>query len=636
MAGVAARPAGTGTSVTTWGETPTGRVPRVALAHQLMGSATPTVPHARRLLPWLVLAFVTATAALLGAPGTPFAPLAPTAHAENTLVSSTPANNETLPSSPATITFVFSEQLGPSATAITTCNGEAFPVGVPQIGADGFTATISVPNPMPKGTCNVLLAVSSPDAVPNGQFGITFNITADAAVVPTTATPAETTPGSTPGSTPVTATTAPTSDPSAGATDGADDADAPRVGGPLGLARLVAALSLAVLFGSLVLIVIAWPEGVEYILTVRFLRTAWIVAIVSSVMVAIMLTAQQTGNSIGASLSPTAWVDLKDSGPGLAALARVAFAGACGYVVLRPERCLEPQSQLMSLGLPGLAVATFGFSRSGGDLVLLGYAAGVAHALAMAVWLGGIVLLTRVVLAGPGDDDLVHAVRGFSRISTPALLLTVLTGAVQTWRLDRGALFDSSHGRVLLVKALAVGVMVFVGLATRQFVSTRLRKADSMTGPMASRLRRATGMEAAGGVLVLLLTSWMLSFTPPNLVDTGDDVDYAYDQGRFVLEDAGADLTVLLTGGVGRNGVRVEVDTPDTGLGAVQITFVPPANTFAATVVLTIPPDLTGAGAAVLPVEEGVPLDVAGLWTLQVSVTTATGSQTAEKTFVVE
>ena len=86
--------------------------------------------------------------------------------------------------------------------------------------------------------------------------------------------------------------------------------------------------------------------------------------------------------------------------------------------------------------------------------------------------------------------DLVHAVRGFSRISTPALLLTVLTGAVQTWRLDRGALFDSSHGRVLLVKALAVGVMVFVGLATRQFVSTRLRKADSMTGPMASRLRR--------------------------------------------------------------------------------------------------------------------------------------------------
>jgi putative copper export protein len=262
------------------------------------------------------------------------------------------------------------------------------------------------------------------------------------------------------------------------------------VGGPLGLARLVAALSLAVLFGSLILIVVAWPEGVEYILTVRFLRTAWAVAVFSSVCVAILLTAQTTGATVGASLSPTAWIDLKDSAPGLAALARVAFAGGCGWVVLRPERCLEQQSQMMALGIPALAVATFGFSRSGGDMALVGYAAGVVHALAMAVWLGGVVLLTRVVLAGPGEDDLVHAVRGFSRLSTPALLLTVITGAIQTWRLDRGALFDTSHGRVLLVKALAVGAMVFVGLATRQFVSTRLRTADSMTAPMASRLRR--------------------------------------------------------------------------------------------------------------------------------------------------
>jgi putative copper export protein/methionine-rich copper-binding protein CopC len=612
-----------------------------------MGPVTPPAPHAHRhVTPRLATAPSTATAALLGAlvvmvTALVLAAFAGTAHADNTLASSTPANNETLPTSPSTMTFVFTEQLGPSAIVITTCNGEPFPVGVPQIGADGFTATIAVPNPMPKGTCNVLLTVSSPDAVPNGQVGITFNITADAAVVPTTPA-AETT-------TAATETTAATDGGTGtdggltaggetGATgDEADEADgAPRVGGPLGLARAVAALSLAVLFGSLVLIVIAWPEGVEYILTVRFLRTTWILAIVSSVLVAILLTAQQTGSSIGASLSPTAWIDLRDSGPGIAALARVAFAAGCGYAVLRPERCLEPQSQLMSLGVPALAVATFGFSRSGGDLVLLGYVVGVAHALAMAVWLGGVVLLTRVVLAGPGDDDLVHAVRGFSRISTPALLLTVATGAVQTWRLDGGALFDSSHGRVVVVKALAVAAMVFVGLATRQFVATRLRKAESMTGPMASRLRRATGMEAAGGLVVLLLTAWMLTFTPTKLVDTGDGIEYAYDQGRFVLEDAGADLTVFLTGGVGPNGVRVEVDTPETGLGQVQITFVPPASSFAATTVLTMPAELTGTGAAVLPVEEGIPLDVTGVWTLRVSVTTSTGSQTLEKTFVVE
>lgn len=584
-----------------------------------------------------VLVVAVATVAL--GPTGPGAGLAtPVAHADNTLVSSTPANNETLPTSPTSMTFVFAEQLGPSATVITTCNGEAFRVGNPQIGADGVTATVAVPNPMPKGTCNVLLTVSSPDAQPNGQVGITFNITADAVVVPTAppADPATTDPAvAATGSAVPAVTAAPTPATSTGQ-EAADAEDGSRVGGALGLARLVATLALAVLFGSLVLIVVAWPEGVEYILTVRFLRAAWLLSIAGSVAVAILMTAQETNTSIGSSLSPTAWIDLRDSAAGIAALARVALAGACGYVVLRPERCLEPQSQLMSLGLPALAVATFGFSRSGGDLALLGSAVGVLHALAMAVWLGGVVLVTRVVLAGPGEDDLVHAVRGFSRLSTPALLATVATGAVQTWRLDRGALFDSSHGRIVLVKAVTVAAMVFVGLATRQFVASRLRAADSMTSPMASRLRRATGIEALGGVVVLALTAWLLSFTPAGLVDTGDGIDYDDDRVRFVLEEVGADLTVFLTGGVGPNGVRVEVDAPETGLGAVQITFVPPPDTFASTVVLTLPTELAGTGAAVLPESEGVPLGVAGLWTMRVSATTAIGTQADEKTFVVE
>ncbi len=601
-----------------------------------MGSATSSIFRARRLATWLLLALATVAAlAAVTSIG------APVARADNSLVNSSPANNDTLAASPTSMTFTFAEPLGPTNVPIATCNGEVFPVGDPSLSADRLTATVPVPNPFPKGTCNVVMNVSAPDSSANGAVGITFTVTADAAVVVTAAPTPDTAVADTTVIDPAVtaATLAPVTDPVTGEViGGAAETDPNRVGGPLGLARLVAALSLAVLFGSLILIVVAWPEGVEYILTVRFLRTTWAVAIFSSVCVAILLTAQTTGASVGASLSPTAWIDLKDSAPGLAALARVAFAGGCGWVVLRPERCLEQQSQMLALGIPALAVATFGFSRSGGDMALVGYAAGVVHALAMAIWLGGVILLTRVVLAGPGEDDLVHAVRGFSRLSTPALLLTVITGAVQTWRLDRGALFDTSHGRVLLVKALAVGVMVFVGLATRQFVSTRLRKADSMTAPMASRLRRATGVEAAGGMFVLLLTAWLLSFTPAGLVDTGDGIDYAYDQGRFVMEDAGADLTVFLTGGVGANGVRVEIDTPATGVSAVQITFRPPDDTIAPTVILTLPPEVTGAdaGAAVLPQTEGVPLLMAGIWTLEVSVTTSTGTQTLQKTFNVE
>ena len=51
-------------------------------------------------------------------------------------------------------------------------------------------------------------------------------------------------------------------------------------------------------------------------------------------------------------------------------------------------------------------------------------------------------LLARVVLAGPGEEDLVHAVRGFNRISGPAIVVTVVSGLIQLYRLDGGSLFS--------------------------------------------------------------------------------------------------------------------------------------------------------------------------------------------------
>lgn len=587
-----------------------------------MGSAPPRPRRARRSL--LAAAVAVAAAAVTGALA------APVAHAENSLVSSSPADGASLAASPTSMVFTFAEPLGPTNTAVTTCNGAPFATGNPATSADGLSLTVAVPNPMPKGTCNVVVLVSSPDSSPNGQFPISFTITADAPAVDTAA--ATTVAGDTTATVdPAAATTVPagTSTPTTEADDEASSSD---VGGPLGLSRLIAALALAVLLGSFVLIVTAWPEGVEYILTVRFLRTAWIVAVAASVFTVVFMTVEESGRSVGSAFSPSAWFDLADSTPGLAALARLAFAAGCGWVVMRPERCIDQASQLPALAIPVLAVATYGFSRTGGDLAPVGVLVGIVHALAMAVWLGGVVLLSRVVLAGPGEDDLVHAVRGFSRISTPALLLTVVTGVVQMWRLDKDAIFDTSHGRVVLLKAVAVAVMVFVGVATRQFVRTRLRSVDSMSAPLASRLRRATGIEAVGGVAVLGLTAWLLSMTPPGLVASADvSGDYGYTQGRVVADDL--DLTIMLTGVVGRNGVRIEVAQPASGLSDLVITFTAPAGTQAASVVLTVPAEVTGTGAAVLDESVGIPLDAPGVWTIDVTATTPTGTKSARKTF---
>jgi hypothetical protein len=48
---------------------------------------------------------------------------------------------------------------------------------------------------------------------------------------------------------------------------------------------------------------------------------------------------------------------------------------------------------------------------------------------------------------------------------------------------------------------------------------------------------------------------------------------------------------------------------------------------------LTLTGLLTGAGVAVLPQDEGVPLLVAGTWTLQVESVTPAGAQTVQRSF---
>lgn len=537
--------------------------------------------------------------------------------ADNTLVSSSPAAGSTVDTSPTSLLLTFANPLGATNTVEVVCNGAPIAVGTPQVGVDGQTLSVSIPNALPKGECAISWLVTQPDGQSGGSSTFLFTIANDTA--PTLATI-----GTTPvvGSTPATGSTVAPVVPASAADTPTPESGS---GGPLGLSRLLISLGVAVLFGSFVLIATAWPEGVEYILTVRFLRSAWLLTLAFAIFNAACVAARISGKGIGSSLSPTSWGTLTDTTPGIAALARVIFVFLTGWVVMRPERVIDPATQLPALALPGLAVATLGFSRSGGQLAFLGYAAGIAHALAMAVWLGGLILLARVVLAGPGEEDLVHAVRGFARISTPALAVTIFTGFIQMYRLDWGEIFTSNHGRVLFLKSIAVGVMVFLGVAARQFIKERVARVDAMTGQLAIRLRRAVGIEAVCGIVVLALTAWMLSLAPPKVAATSSPTK-GLAASLQITNDA-ADVTVKFSAVVGPNAVRVEVDKPKTGIAGLAIDFSPPAGTTVPAVTLNVP--LTAAGVAVLPVEQGIPLSSPGVWTVTVRFgNTPIGSKT--------
>ena len=521
------------------------------------------------------------------------------------LVATSPADGSSVATSPPQLAVTFDGGINADALMAVTCNGSAATGVTTRVSGDSLTLIGDVTTPLPKGQCSVFWRVQGSADPSTTTATFTFKIEQDA-VTATSVDPAATTSASN------------------AATNAADGSN---LSGPLGFFRFVSTIALAALFGGLVLITVAWPEGVEYILTIRFLRYAWLIAVVTTGLTVACFVAQQSGKGFTASLLPTNWGTLTDTTPGLAVLARIALVIASGWVAVRPERVIDPATQLAALALPGLAVATLGFSRTGGDLELVGYVAGVAHALAMAVWVGGLVLLARVVLAGPGEDDLVHAVRGFGRISTPAMLITVVTGAAQLYRLDRGHLLDTTHGRLLLLKVVPVVVMVFVGVATRQFVHARLARAESMSAPLAGRLRRAVGMEAIIGVVILAITSWMLSTQPGNLLaDARSSNDFALQQ---TFRDADGKLEAKVSinpGKVGANEVLIEVSKPSTGISALTVQFDPPTNSTANPVLMTItdfPPGVTGW---YLPLDVGIPLGASGAWQVTLNLVSAEGT----------
>jgi putative copper export protein/methionine-rich copper-binding protein CopC len=565
------------------------------------------VPRRRRVRSYLVVALALLGVVLL---------TEGTAYAENTVASSTPADGSAIAASPPSIDITFTEEIGEVNTIAVQCDAELFTVGPSRVSDDRLTLSADLIDPLPKSNCVVTWRVSDADGAPNGAGNLTFTVENETTTVATT--PDTSTDTTVPGAVDVTEAPAATSSSEIVDLESVDSGQ-----GPLWLGRLLSVLGIAVLFGSLVLVAAAWPEGVEYLLAIRFIRATWIVAMLGTVLYVAAATAAVSGTGLGSGLNPLNWVDLFSAGiPGIAALARLGFVAASAWVAFRPDRVIDPVTQMVALILPGIAVATIGLSRVDMDLALVGVAMAILHALAMSVWLGGVILLARVVLAGPGEEDLVHAVRGFGRISTVAIVVTIATGVVSMVLLDGGNLFGSSHGQVVLFKTLVVAFMIFVAMSARQYVNNKLPRADEMTIPTADRLRRAFGAEAAAGLLVLALSSWLVSLQPPN-IDSSTTASYAIEL-QVEAPEADLDVTVKFTSDVvGLSGMWVEVNAPETGLSGLEVVLTAPPNELVGTITQPVP--LTGPGVGVVPPDKGIPFSVAGEWTMTINAVTPNG-----------
>jgi len=511
------------------------------------------------------------------------------AQAETTLVSSSPADSEKVATSPIQIVAVFSAAVPNNAVMQAVCEGRPAPIGSVTVGADGISLIATLTAALPIGTCNVTYSVPQADGkVATGGFS--FEV-----LDPATADPG---------------------DLGGDVTDGGNLAvDPPPVSGPLSLFRILAYLSLAALFGGIAFIRWTWPEGINDDATYKFLRIAWTVALISNYVVAMLRASLLSGNSITSTILPFGWGELFQSASGISAFLRVVLIGACAIVALRPDRIFDPQSQIVSLALPTAAMATFGLTRAIDDFSTLGTIAGVVHVLAAGMWIGGLIFLAQSVLIGPGEEDLMHAIRTFSRQANIYIGVTVIAGIVQLYQMDGGSILTSRHGRLIVIKVIGVAGMVYVGGAARQFINHQLAKKRELSGRTAQQLRKAVLSEIGIGILVLVFTSWSVATLPPNVTPPGSDrTKYA-----FIGDRSGGEFDVQLKvtpATVGLNAVRIDVYSPSTGLTDLTVQFNPPTNN-TASVTLNVP--LDGVGAARLPMSEGVPFGAPGLWTIVVT-----------------
>lgn len=523
---------------------------------------------------------------------------------DNTLSSSNPAPSENVTVAPTQLQLVFTNplanpndvnQMGLSLV----CDGNIVSLGAAQLGTDLKTVSAPLTQVPAAGACVVSWAL--PDGS-SGAFSFTSSIAA-----PTTST-------SLPTGTTLPAPVAPG--------DGNPIVDkSPRVGGPLGLFRLLSYIFSATLVGGVILILFAWPEGVEYAVCRRFLRFVVVLNIAALVLVAIYTTAQYTGKGVTASISPNTWRDLWDTLPGKALLFRVLISLFTIWAVWNPQHVLDPGTQLMSVGIIAALAVTYGFDRTGGRLPPLGYASGVLHMVAVSAWFGGLVLLARVVLIGPGDVDLVQAVRGFGRIATRAMPLAIVTGVIATYRFDGFGLVTSQHGRLVTLKILVVGFMAYATWVTRQFVLTRMQRVPALDERMAAHLRRAVGTEATAGVVVLALTSWMMATTPIHYYEAPRDNGPRYAFSEELEND--------------RFRVRFSVSPATTGQNQILIELFEPRRIQEFTVRMTpkapgydgylINVPLTRRGAALLGDTGNFTLAAPGEWSVEISGTTTTG-----------
>lgn len=471
------------------------------------------------------------------------------AHAE--LVGSTPADGEVLAGPPGRVVLRFSEQVETALGAIRVFDAQGQPLDVGQTrraAGEQDAIEVTLP-PTGRGTYLVAWRVTSADGHPI-QGSYLFSVGERSAV---SATAAEVLARSTGDAT---------------------------VGAALGVARWL-------IFGGFVLLV----GTLAFVADTRRLapRTVALALVGAGVLVVASLASlalqgpYATGASLSRAFRPSVWADTMHTSFGRQALLRTAlgaFGAALALVAAQVERAWW---RTAALAIGPFAAATIAYSGHAhtGRFALLGIIVDVAHLVAIAWWLGGLVVLAATALRATDGREVVQR---FSPLAFGCVVVVVVSGLVQSWR-QVGSLdaLSTDYGRLLQVKLAAVVALLVAAALTRRSLH---RWQPDLRPP--SLLRRAVLGELALGLVVMGVTAGLVA-TPPAREALARPVNVT------LVDKAGATLNLT-------------VDPARVGASISHLYVTPPGGSLVAAAEATMRLSLPAKGVDDL----AVPLEAAG------------------------
>ena len=149
-------------------------------------------------------------------------------------------------------------------------------------------------------------------------------------------------------------------------------------------------------------------------------------------------------------------------------LAQTVVAFLVGYLILGLKRVI-PTLFLLLISLVAIAAPALESHSASGGSHALATGSMLLHVAGLTLWAGGLFAL---MLISP--DERRYAIPRFSVMALWAAIVVVLSGLINAWaRLNFREAWDTTYARVIVLKTILTGVLIFMGYLHRKNLSLK-------------------------------------------------------------------------------------------------------------------------------------------------------------------